>query len=47
MNALKNQGKTWQEIGAILGGVSAARAQQIGAWLRGTERPSKKTENAE
>ncbi|WP_254645173.1 hypothetical protein [Streptomyces malaysiensis] len=47
VNALKGQGKTWQEIGVILGGVSAARAQQIGAGLRGTKRPPKKTEAAE
>ena len=39
VNALKAQGKTWAEIGQILGGVSAARAQQIGAGLRGTKRP--------
>ncbi|MFE5868778.1 hypothetical protein ACFQ6V_09005 [Streptomyces roseifaciens] len=43
VNALKGQGKTWKEIGEeALGGVSAARAQQIGAGLRGAKRPPKK-----
>lgn len=41
VNALKAQGKTWAQIGQILGGISGARAQQIGAGLRGTKRPLK------
>lgn len=44
VNALKNQGKTWKEIGQLMGGISAARAQQIGAGHRGAKRPEKKTE---
>ncbi|MEV5138455.1 hypothetical protein AB0K71_05855 [Streptomyces syringium] len=42
VQAMKDQGKTWKEIGATLGGISAARAQQIGAGLRGAKRPPKK-----
>lgn len=42
VQALRAQGKTWPEIGKLLGGISAARAQQIGAGLRGTKRPPKK-----
>jgi hypothetical protein len=44
VQALKSQGKTWAEIGAILGGLHPTRAQQIGAGLRGTKRPPKKSE---
>ncbi|MEV6674590.1 hypothetical protein [Streptomyces sp. NPDC051162] len=40
--AMKEQGKTWKEIGEDLGGISAARAQQIGAGHRGAKRPSSK-----
>ncbi|MEU9581556.1 hypothetical protein [Streptomyces chilikensis] len=40
---LREQGRTWREIGELLGGVSAARAQQIGAGLRGNKRPAKGT----
>lgn len=41
--ALKEQGKTWREIGVLLGGISPARAQQIGAGIRGERqhRPKK------
>lgn len=42
VQALREQGKTWGEIGELLGGITAARAQQIGAGLRGTKRPAKK-----
>ncbi|MEU0087202.1 hypothetical protein [Streptomyces sp. NPDC006274] len=42
VQALKEQGKTWAEVGQMIGGVSAARAQQIGAGLRGSKRPPKK-----
>jgi SOS response regulatory protein OraA/RecX len=42
VQSLKAQGKTWEEIGKLLGGISAARAQQIGAGLRGSKRPPKK-----
>lgn len=42
VQSLKAQGKTWEEIGKLLGGISAARAQQIGAGLRGAKRPPKK-----
>ncbi|MFE9780500.1 hypothetical protein ACFYPA_20365 [Streptomyces sp. NPDC005775] len=38
VNALKEQGRTWKEIGQLLGGVSAARAQQIGKGLSGAQR---------
>jgi hypothetical protein len=38
VQALKAQGKTWAEIGELLGGITAARAQQIGAGLSGAER---------
>lgn len=44
VQALKAQGKTWDEIGKMLGGISAARAQQIGAGLRGSKRPKKESE---
>jgi len=44
VQALKAQGKTWREIGEALGGISAARAQQIGAGLRGAKRPKKQAE---
>lgn len=37
VQALKAQGKTWQEIGGLLG-VSAARAQQIAAGVSGAQR---------
>ncbi|MEI5100326.1 hypothetical protein RB200_19585 [Streptomyces sp. PmtG] len=40
VQALKAQGKTWPEIGKLLG-VTPARAQQIGAGLRGSKRPKK------
>lgn len=39
---LRAEGKTWQEIGDIMG-VHFTRAQQIAKGLRGTKRP-KKTE---
>jgi hypothetical protein len=38
VQALKEQGKTWAEIGKLLGGISGARAQQIGAGISGAER---------
>ncbi|NUS83690.1 MAG: hypothetical protein HOY75_13325 [Streptomyces sp.] len=38
VRALKDQGKTWQEIGRLLGGISAARAQQIAAGVSGAQR---------
>ncbi|MFD4855123.1 hypothetical protein [Streptomyces atratus] len=38
VQALKAQGKTWKQIGQLLGGISAARAQQIGAGLSGAQR---------
>lgn len=38
VNALKEQGRTWKEIGQLLGGVSAARAQQIGKGMSGAQR---------
>ena len=38
VQSLRTQGKTWAEIGELLGGVSAARAQQIGVGLSGAER---------
>ncbi|MET7646264.1 hypothetical protein ABZS83_22075 [Streptomyces sp. NPDC005426] len=38
VNALKKQGRTWREIGQLLGGVSAARAQQIGKGMSGAQR---------
>jgi DNA-directed RNA polymerase sigma subunit (sigma70/sigma32) len=38
--ALKAQGKTWAEVGELLG-VHATRAQQIAKGLRGTKRPTK------
>ncbi|WP_328920667.1 hypothetical protein OG911_28095 [Streptomyces sp. NBC_00208] len=45
VQALRNQNKTWPEIAAIIGDVTAARAQQIGAGLRGSKRPPKKTDD--
>lgn len=38
VQALKDQGKTWQQIGQLLGGISAARAQQIAAGVSGAQR---------
>lgn len=38
VQALKGQGKTWEEIGRLLGGISAARAQQIAAGVSGAQR---------
>ncbi|MFI6895811.1 hypothetical protein ACIBM4_17040 [Streptomyces sp. NPDC050256] len=38
VNALKKQGRTWRDIGQLLGGISAARAQQIGKGLSGAQR---------
>jgi hypothetical protein len=38
VRALKDQGKTWEEIGRLLGGISAARAQQIAAGVSGAQR---------
>ena len=43
VQSMKAQGKTWPEIGKALG-ITAARAQQIGAGLRGSKRPPKKDE---
>ena len=37
VKALKEQGKTWEEIGRLLG-ISAARAQQIAAGVSGAQR---------
>lgn len=38
VQALRAKGKTWEEIGRILGGVTAARAQQIAAGVSGAQR---------
>jgi hypothetical protein len=38
VQALKAKGKTWEEIGRLLGGISAARAQQIAAGVSGAQR---------
>lgn len=38
VKAMKAQGKTWEEIGRLLGGISAARAQQIAAGVSGAQR---------
>lgn len=38
VKALKERGKTWEEIGRLLGGISAARAQQIAAGVSGAQR---------
>lgn len=38
VRALKAQGKTWEQIGQALGGISAARAQQIAAGVSGAQR---------
>lgn len=47
VNALRDAGMTWDRIGKdALGGKSAARAQQIGAGLRGSKRPAKKDRDA-
>jgi hypothetical protein len=37
VQAMKAQGKTWEEIGKLLGGISAARAQQIAAGVSGAQ----------
>ncbi|MFJ4009438.1 hypothetical protein [Streptomyces sp. NPDC090026] len=41
VQALKAEGRTWAEVGQVLGGVSAARAQQIAVGHRGAKRPVK------
>ena len=41
VQALKAQGRTWQEIGRLLGGITAARAQQIAAGVSGAQRRKK------
>lgn len=46
VQALKAQGKTWQEIAVILGGIHPTRAQQIATGLRGSKRPPKKAERS-
>lgn len=38
VKALKAKGRTWEEIGRLLGGISAARAQQIAAGVSGAQR---------
>jgi SOS response regulatory protein OraA/RecX len=38
VQALKTKGMTWEEIGRLLGGISAARAQQIAAGVSGAQR---------
>lgn len=38
VQALKAGGRTWEQIGQLLGGISAARAQQIGAGVSGAQR---------
>ncbi len=38
VQAMKAGGKTWEEIGRLLGGLSAARAQQIAAGVSGAQR---------
>jgi hypothetical protein len=44
VQAMKGSGKTWAQIGQLLSGISAARAQQISAGHRGERhRPKKKT----
>lgn len=47
VQALKAQGKTWAEIAALLGGITAARAQQIGAGLSGASRKKQEREEQE
>ncbi|MEL3944847.1 hypothetical protein [Streptomyces sp. LNU-CPARS28] len=44
VRAMKEQGKTWEEIGRRLGGISAARAQQIAAGVSGAQRRKKAEE---
>lgn len=44
VQALKARGNTWAEIGQLLGGISAARAQQIAAGLSGASRKKLKAE---
>jgi hypothetical protein len=43
VQALKAQGRTWEEIGRLLGGISAARAQQIAAGVSGASRRKAET----
>ncbi|MFJ7242825.1 hypothetical protein ACIQWB_37690 [Streptomyces olivaceus] len=46
VQAMKHDGMTWAEIGTALGGISAARAQQIGAGHRGVKRPGAERDGA-
>ncbi|MFF7259495.1 hypothetical protein ACFZCL_04265 [Streptomyces sp. NPDC008159] len=46
VKALKAQGRTWEEIGRLLGGISAARAQQIAAGVSGAQRRRAAAEKA-
>ncbi|MGW6459106.1 hypothetical protein ACWF94_24820 [Streptomyces sp. NPDC055078] len=41
VQALKDSGKTWAEIGVILGNLHPTRAQQIAKGHRGAKRPKK------
>lgn len=45
IQALREQGKSWKEIAEIIGGITPARAQQIGVGLSGAQR--RKKEEAE
>lgn len=42
VNRLRGRRHTWPEIAEIIGGVTAARAQQIGAGLSGAQREKNK-----
>lgn len=46
VQALKAQGMTWEGIGQLLGGISAARAQQIAAGVSGAQRRKKEEAQA-
>ncbi|WP_232246443.1 hypothetical protein [Kitasatospora mediocidica] len=43
---MRDQGKTWQEIGDVLG-IHFTRAQQISKGIRGSKRPKKSEEQVD
>lgn len=42
VQAMKAKGKTWEEIGKLLGGITGARAQQIATGVSGAQRAKAK-----
>ncbi|MBW1603419.1 hypothetical protein JJV70_15165 [Streptomyces sp. JJ66] len=47
VQALRGQGKSWKEIASIIGGITPARAQQIGQGLSGAVRRKQNVKTSE